>query len=139
MNPDVCQSVRVTARHHALAGRLLRVVRHKRHRGEAYLVVEVDDGSRQLVALRNTEFADAGLPTPALRFTPGSLRALVDIVNGHRARFEGGAGRTSPDEPAGLGFASSSDTRAGGEAFDRAAEAATAAPENVRDGATKRR
>jgi hypothetical protein len=54
MNPRLIESVRVTARHHALSGQLVRVVRRKRHRGEAHLVIEVNDGSRQLIAVRNT-------------------------------------------------------------------------------------
>ena len=141
MNPDVFQSVRVTARHHALVGCVVRVVRRKLHRGEAHLVVEVDDGSRQLIAVRNTEFADARSPTPDLRFTPGSLRALVDIIKDHRGRLEdaGGTAEPSPDEPAGVEFTSSSDARSGGEALDRAAEAPTTAPGTGRAVAARHR
>ncbi len=81
-NSGVLQSVRVTATHHALAGEVVRGVRHKRHRGEAYLVDEVSDGSRQLIAVRNTELASARPSTTQLRFTPGSLRALLDVIRG---------------------------------------------------------
>ena len=81
MNPRIVQSVCVTARHHALFGQVVQVVQRKRHRGEAYVVVKVKDGSRQLIAVRNTELADALPSTPDLRFTPGSLRALVDVIS----------------------------------------------------------
>ena len=83
MNPGLLQSVRVTAAHHALIGQVVRVVRRKRHRGEAYLVVEVLDGSRQLIAARSTEAAD-DRPSTSLRFTPGSLRALVKVIGSLR-------------------------------------------------------
>src|SRR4051812_16148483 len=84
MNPGLLQSVRVTAAHHALVGQVVRVVRRKRHHGEAHLVVEVSDGSRQLIAARSTEAADDRSSTPPLRFTPGSLRALVKVIGSLR-------------------------------------------------------
>ena len=112
VNPRVLQSVRVTARHHALAGQVVRVVRRKRHRGEAYVVVEVEDGSRQLIAARNTELADRS-SAPGLRFTPGSLRALLDVIDDLRRRLEraDGAASAPADQPARLWTLFSPETR----------------------------
>lgn len=61
-------------------------MRRKRHRGEAYVVGEVEDGSRHLIAVRNTELADGRSSSPDLRFTPGSLHALVDVIGDCRER-----------------------------------------------------
>ena len=123
MNPRVLQSVRVTARHHALAGQVVRVVRHKRHRGEAYVVVEVEDGSRQLIAARNTELADEQSSAPGLRFTPGSLRALLDVIDDLRRRLERADGTASApaDQPAAVDAVLAGDAAAGGAAVDGAA------------------
>jgi hypothetical protein len=130
MNLRVLQSVRVTARHHALAGQMVRVVRRKRHRGEAHVVVEVNDGSRQLVAVRNTELADAPSPIPDLRFTPGSLRALVDVISECRDRTEraNGDGNASSDRPAGLDVVPRRDAPATRQALGRTAEASVVPP-----------
>jgi hypothetical protein len=120
VNPRVLQSVRVTARHHALAGQVVRVVRHKRHGGEAYVVVEVEDGSRQLVAARNTELADGQSPAPGLRFTPGSLRALLDVIDDLRRRLEraDGTANAPADQPAAVDAVLAADAAAGGAAVD---------------------
>ena len=127
MNPGVLESVRVTAGHHALAGQVVRVVRRKRHRGEAYVVVEVEDGSRQLIAVRNTELADGRSSSPDLRFTPGSLRALVDVIGDCRERAQReGVYATLPDQPSGLGIAAARQMPAGRDAMDRAAAASAA-------------
>ena len=125
MNLGVLQSVRITARHHALAGQVVGVVRRKRHRGEAYVVVEVNDGSRQLVAVRNTELADARSSAAGLRFTPGSLRALVDVISDCRNRVEraGGDANASSDRPSGVDIVPARNAPAGRETLDRAAEA----------------
>jgi hypothetical protein len=124
MNPRLIESVRVTAQHHALFGQLVRVVRRKRHRGEAHLVVEVNDGSRQLIAVRNTELADARPSTPDLCFTPGSLCALVDMIDDYR-RLERSRGHAnaSANPPAGVDVVSPRHAPAGGKALDRAAQA----------------
>ncbi len=129
MNPGLLERVRVTAGHHALAGQVVRVVRRKRHRGEAYVVVEVEDGSRQLVAVRNTELADARSPTSDLRFTPGSLRALVDMIDDcrRRAERENGDAAASLARPRGVELASAGDMPASRDALDRTA-ATPAAP-----------
>ena len=121
MNPGALESVRVTASHHALAGQVVRVVRRKRHRGEAYVVVEVQDGSRQLIALRNTELADARSSSPDLRFTPGSLRALVDVIGDcrERARRESVDAAALPDQSPGVGIASARHLPAGRDAVGR--------------------
>src|SRR6201996_3672925 len=136
-NPGLVESVRVTARHHALSGQVVRVVRHKRHRGEAHLIVEVSDGSRQLIAVRNTELADAQSSTPDLCFTPGSLRALVDMINEYRRRLERGGGdaNASPSPSSGVDIVPSGDAPTGREAPDRVAQA-PAAP--VRHGKVRR-
>ena len=128
MNPGVLQSVRITARHHALAGQVVRVVRRKRHRGEAYVVVEVNDGSRQLIAVRNTELADVRSSTPGLCFTPGALRALVDVIRDCRGRVEraGGAANASSERPSGVDIVPTGDTPADRETLDRVAEASAA-------------
>lgn len=141
MNPGVLQSVRVTARHHALAGQVVRVVRRKRHRGEAYVVVEVNDGSRQLIAARNTELADARSPRPYLCFTPGSLRALVDVISDCRGRMEraGGDSNASSDRPAGVDIVPAGNAPAGREILDRAAEASAASLRRRRAQGTSRR
>lgn len=125
VNPCHLQSVRITAQHHALAGQVVRVVRRKRHRGEAYVVVEVKDGSRQLIAVRNTELADAQLSTPDLRFTPGSLRALVDVINDCRGRAEraGGEASASSKRLSGVGLVPAGGAPAGRGTLDRAAGA----------------
>ena len=125
MNPGVLESVRVTASHHALAGQVVRIVRRKRHRGEAYVVVEVQDGSRQLIAVRNTELADGRSSSPDLRFTPGSLRALVDVIVDcrERAQREGVDAAALPDQSSGMGIAATRHVPAGRDALDRAAAA----------------
>jgi hypothetical protein len=116
---------------HTLSGQLVRVVRRKRHRGEAHLIVEVDDGSRQLIAVRNTELADARSSTPALCFTPGSLRALVDMINDYRRRLERADGDTnaSSGQPAGVDIVSPRDAPAGREALDRVAHTSAGPPQ----------
>lgn len=123
MNPGVLESVRVTASHHALAGHVVRVVRRKRHRGEAYVVVEVQDGSRQLIAVRNTELADGRSSSPDLRFTPGSLRALVDVIGDCRERAQGKDvdAAALPDQLPSVGIAAARHMPAGRDALDRAA------------------
>lgn len=123
MNLGVLQSVRVTARHHALFGEVVRVVRRKRHRGEAYVVVEVDDGSRQLVAVRNTELADAPLSTSNLRFTPGCLRGLVDVISDCRDRLEraGGDANASSVQSGRVEVVPARDALASREPLDRVA------------------
>jgi hypothetical protein len=142
MNPGVLQSVRITARHHPLTGQVVRVVRRKRHRGEAYVIVEINDGSRQLIAVRNTELADGRSPTPGLRFTPGSLRELVNVINDCRTRVErdgGDAQASSSDRTSGVGFVPAGDARAGRKALDRAAEASAGHPRAGRVRGTSRR
>ena|SRR3978361_1609462 len=128
MNPRVVQSVCVTARHHALFGQVVQVVQRKRHRGEAYVVVKVKDGSRQLIAVRNTELADALPSTPDLRFTPGSLRALVDVIEDCRARLnhENADAVASSRQASNLEIASAGDAAEGREALDRTAEPSAA-------------
>jgi hypothetical protein len=125
MNPSLVESVRVTARHHALSGHVVRVVRHKRHRGEAHLIIEVSDGSRQMIAVRNTELADAQSSTPDLCFTPGSLRALVEMINEYRCRAERGGGDTnaSPIPSSGVAIVPTGDAPTGRKALDRTAQA----------------
>ena len=125
MNPRVRECIRVTAGHHALAGQIFRVVRRKRHRGEAYVVVEVQDGSRQLVAVRNTELADGHSSLPDHRFTPGSLRALVDMIEDCRrsAEHESRDGFARPDDPAGVDVTSARHVPASREGLDGAATA----------------
>ena len=122
VNPGVLGSVRVTAGHHALVGQ---VVRRKRHRGEAYVVVEVKDGSRQLIAVRNTELADGRSSSPDLRFTPGSLRALVNVIGDCRERTqrEGADAAALPEQPPGVGIAAARHMPAGRDVADRAAAA----------------
>ena len=138
MNPGVLQSVCVTARHHALAGQVVRVLRRKRHRGEAYLVVAVEDGSRQLIAVRNTELTDEQLPASGLRFTPGSLRALVEVINECRCRVERAGGTVDApwDRPASVGPVHAGGQAAGRAALDGVAEASTAP---VRHGSVRNR
>jgi hypothetical protein len=104
------------------------VVRRKRHRGEAHLIVEVSDGSRQLIAVRNTELADARSSTPDLCFTPGSLRALVDMINACRCRLERGGDDPNafPTPSSGVGIIASGDAPPSGEALDRVAQAPVA-------------
>jgi hypothetical protein len=120
MNPRVVESVRITAGHHALAGQVVRVVRRKRHRGEAYVVVEVQDGSRQLIAVRNTELSDGHSSLPDHRFTPGSLRALVDMINDcHRgAEHEVGDTVARSDQPPSVDISSARHLPASREALD---------------------
>jgi hypothetical protein len=128
MNLRVLESVRVTAGHHALAGQVVRVVRRKRHRGEAYVVVEVQDGSRQLIAVRNTELADGHSSLPDHRFTLGSLRALVDMIDDchRRAEHEGGDAVARPDQPPGVGISSTRCVPASRKALDGTATAPSA-------------
>ena len=128
MNPRIVQSVCVTARHHALFGQVVQIVQRKRHRGEAYVVVKVKDGSRQLIAARNTELADALPSTPDLRFTPGSLRALVDVIKDCRARMnhENADAVASFAKASNMETASPGDAAAGREALDRTAEPSAA-------------
>ena len=128
MNPGVLESVRVTAGHHALVGQVVRVVRRKRHRGEAYVIVEVKDGSRQLIAERNTELADGRSSSPDLRFTPGSLRALVNVIGDcrERAQREGADAAALPEQPPGVGIAAARHMPAGRDALDRAAATSVA-------------
>src|SRR3954463_658025 len=83
LDPGHVERVRITAPHHPLAGRLVRVVRRKRYEGTAHLVIEGPDGGRQLLPARHAEPADT-VPTAAaepLRFTPGALRALAERVH----------------------------------------------------------
>ena len=44
--------MRVTAAHHPLVGRVVVVVRRKRHGGEPHLIIEGPDGGRQLLSAR---------------------------------------------------------------------------------------
>jgi hypothetical protein len=102
------------------------------------VVVAVEDGSRQLIAVRNTELADEQLPASGLRFTPGSLRALEEVVGECRRRVEraGGTADAPSDRPAGVGPVHAGGTAAGRAALDGAAEASTAA---VRHGRVRSR
>ena len=128
MNPGVRESVRVTAGHHALAGEVVRVVRRKRYRGEAYVVAEMQDGSRQLIAVRNTELADGHSSLPDHRFTPGSLRAMVDMINDcHRgAEHKSGGAVARPDQPSSVDIAPARHVPASRKALDGAATAPSA-------------
>jgi len=88
------------------------------------VVVEVDDGSRQLIAVHNTELADARPPTSILRFTPGSLRALLAVISDCRRRMAciDGDADGFPDRPADMAIVSGRDAPAGGGALGRAVE-----------------
>jgi hypothetical protein len=82
LHPRDVQRIRITASHHPLCGQSLRVIRHIQGAAEHQFVVELPNGHTQLVPIRWTEAA----PTPMLsaddpvRFSPGSLRALVRMV-----------------------------------------------------------
>jgi hypothetical protein len=86
LDPGHVERVQITAPYHPLAGRLVRVVRRKRYVGTAHLVIEGPDGGRQLLPARHAEPAGT-VPAAAakpLRFTPGALRALAELVHGLR-------------------------------------------------------
>ena len=81
--PRHVERVRISAVHHPLFGQLVTVVRCMRDGGELHLVIESLDGGRQLLPARHAEPAGAAPPVvaaSALVFTPGSLRALADLV-----------------------------------------------------------
>jgi hypothetical protein len=80
---DHQQRIRVTACHHPLVDQVLNVIQKKFSDGEFYFIVELPTGHRQLLAQRHTEavtFTEFP-PSPSLRFSPGSLRALARMVN----------------------------------------------------------
>lgn len=60
-----------------------------REKGEAHLVIQAPNGHHQLIPLRCTEAAPApaAVMPSGLRFTPGSLRALVGMVHSLRSRY----------------------------------------------------
>ena len=74
---------RSTGTRNPLAGQTLTVVRRTRYAGEPQLVIERVDGGRQLLPMRCVapESTEPSTTSPALIFTPGSLRALADLVS----------------------------------------------------------
>jgi hypothetical protein len=126
-NPGHLQSVLVTAAHHALAGQVVKVVRCKRYRDEPHLVVELPDGSRQLIATRNTELADARSSLPGLRFTPGSLRALAEVIRElqHRANRSTTDVVACAEESSAVDIVFAGGTAAGREGLDGTAATST--------------
>jgi hypothetical protein len=92
--------VRVTARHHPLLGRVARVVRRRRRDDGVDLVVEATGGQRQLIPLAWTGAAHVEDPAmPALRFTPGSLRALIRLTQAYRTSMLAEARHASRPDP----------------------------------------
>jgi hypothetical protein len=138
------ERVRVTAPHHPLAGQLVRVVRRKRYDGAAHLVIEGSDGGRQLLPARHAEPAGT-IPSAAakpLRFTPGALRALADLVHGLRGAPSPAleARHVLPPRPAAapaVEHLPARDAPAVGRALERAA--ASAAGNHQRAGARARK
>jgi hypothetical protein len=86
------------------------------------LLVEGEDGQRLVIPLAWTEAARVEEPVmPALRFTPGCLRALVRLVDACRATPPAEARHANPDRV--------EQSAAGGpEADGRAVERSAAAP-----------
>lgn len=120
----------MTAPHHPWLGRVVRAVRRLRRDGGTALVVEGEDGRRQMMPLAWTEAARVEEPVmPVLRFTPGSLRALVRLVEACRTSPPTEARHANPDpdplEPSAAG---------GPEAHGCAVERSAAAPADGPDG-----
>ena len=97
-NSAQVQWIRVTAPHHPWLGRVVRVIRRLRRDAGTDLVVEGEDGHRQMMPLAWTEAARVEEPVmPVLRFTPGSLRALVRLVDACRTSPRAEARHANPD------------------------------------------
>src|SRR3954468_4801946 len=129
---DHVQRIRVIAAHHPLSGQVVTVVRQKRQGDEVYLVIEGPDQGRQLLPARYAAAVAAIPPTATARlmFTPGSLRALAELV----ATLRGApspvpevchAPQPAPAVPdhAALGRLSARDAPAPGRTLDRSAAA----------------
>jgi hypothetical protein len=94
------------------------------------LVVEGEDGQRQMMPLGWTEAAHVEEPImPVLRLTPGSLRALVRLVKACRTSLPAEARHANPDPDV------VEHSAAGGpEAHGRAVERSASAPADGPDG-----
>ena len=85
------------------------------------LLVEGEDGQRLMIPLAWTEAARAEEPVmPALRFTPGSLPALVRLVDACRAIPPAEARHANPDR---VEQSAAGGTEADGLAVERSAAA----------------
>lgn len=74
------------------------MVRRLRRDDGTDLVVEGDDRQRRMIPLTWTDAARVEEPAmPALRFTPGSLRALVRLVDAARTPPSAEARHANPD------------------------------------------
>jgi hypothetical protein len=75
---------RIVAWHHPLVLQAVRLIRLAEKDGEDEAVVELPDGRRERIPLAWTDLSkDGGSTMPPLRFSPGSLRALVRLVRAH--------------------------------------------------------
>ena len=120
----------MNAPHHPWLGRVVRVVRRLRRDDGVDLVVEGEDGQRQMMPLGWTEAAHVEEPImPVLRLTPGSLRALVRLVKACRTSLPAEARHANPDPDV------VEHSAAGGpEAHGRAVERSASAPADGPDG-----
>lgn len=119
----------MTAPHHPWLGRVVRVMRRLRRDEGTDLLVEGEDGQRREIPLAWTEAAGAEEPVmAALRFTPGSLRALVRLVNARRATPPAEAPHANPD-PDAMEHSATGGPEADGGVVERSATAPADGPD----------
>src|SRR4051794_40160339 len=122
--------VSITAPHHPLLGQLVRVVRRLHRDDGAELVIEGSDGTRQLIPQAWTEAARPETPVvPSLRFTPGSLRAVVRLVRAYRSQSPAEVRYADRPDPDAVGHLPGGDPRSDDRLVDRSAASPAAGPD----------
>jgi hypothetical protein len=76
-----CDWVRIVMWHHPLVRQIVRRIRSVEREDGTRVFVELPDGRREHIPLTWTDLStNGGTAMPALLFSPGSLRALVQLV-----------------------------------------------------------
>jgi hypothetical protein len=120
--------VRIVASHHPLVGRIVRLIRSVAREDGPWAFVELPDGRREHIPLTWTDLStNGGTAMPALLLSPGSLRALVQLVRslGMPSREETDHG----DDPDHLGHPADRGARPHGGAVGRPAAPAPVEPQ----------
>jgi len=120
--------VRIVASHHRLVGRIVRLIRSVAREDGPWAFVELPDGRREHIPLTWTDLStNGGTAMPALLLSPGSLRALVQLVRslGMPSREETDHG----DDPDHLGHPADRGARPHGGAVGRPAVPAPVEPQ----------
>jgi hypothetical protein len=122
--------VSITAPHHPLLGQLVRVVRRLRRDDGIELVIEGTEGNRQLIPLAWTEVVRPETPAvPSLRFTPGSLRAVVRLVRAYRSQSPAEVRYADRPDPDTVDHVPGGDPRSDDRLMDRSAASPAAGPD----------